>query len=188
MAESQNNPESKRIFDQEMVDFVTMWAPIQSGVWMYINSTVPDFHEAEDIMQRVAVVVVRKFDQYDANEGSFLGWVTGIVRFEILNWRRTKARGKLVFDEATLKVLSEVQPDVQDELMGMGDALGHCLSKTSQRNQALIAMRYQEGVKPAGIAERLGTSSESVRVMLHRVRCALRKCIEGRVRLDEVGP
>jgi hypothetical protein len=42
-----------------------LWTKAQPFVAAHIGFLVPDFHRAEDVLQQVAVILVRKFDQYD---------------------------------------------------------------------------------------------------------------------------
>lgn len=44
------------------------WTQAQPVVAAYIRTLLPDFHQAEEVLQRVAVVLVRKFEAYDASK------------------------------------------------------------------------------------------------------------------------
>ena len=45
--------------------FTRRWTEAQPIVAGYINAVVPDFQEAEDLLQDVAVILLRKFTEYD---------------------------------------------------------------------------------------------------------------------------
>ena len=49
-------------------------------------------------MQTVSIAAWTKFDRFDP-ETDFARWAATIARFEVLNYRRSKARDRLVFDE-----------------------------------------------------------------------------------------
>ena len=55
------------------------WAQSQPLIAAFISSLVPDFHDADDILQNVAVVTVRKYEQFDPNR-SFVAWAIGIAK------------------------------------------------------------------------------------------------------------
>jgi DNA-directed RNA polymerase specialized sigma24 family protein len=59
------------------------WAQSQPLIAAFISSLVPDFHDADDILQNVAIVTVRKYEQFDPN-CSFVAWAIGIAKNEIL--------------------------------------------------------------------------------------------------------
>jgi RNA polymerase sigma-70 factor (ECF subfamily) len=60
--------------------------------------------------------------------------------------------------------------------------LAECLHQLQGRAAALIRLRYDEALKPAAIAQRLGMAAVAVRVALSRVRAALRQCIDEKVK------
>lgn len=157
-----------------------LWTTVQPGVAAYIAAAVPNHADAEDILQKVAVTVFSKQDQFDP-ERSFLAWVTGIARNEILRWRRDKARDRHVFDGEVLDKLADVQPEIDLHMSEMRQALDQCVAQASGRARQLIELRYQQDLQPAEIARRLGTTSASIRVMLCRVRTALVTCVERRI-------
>ena len=65
--------------DQENTEkLARLWTESQSVVASYIFSLVRDFHLAEDILQQVAVVLVREFEKYDPSR-PFLPWTMGIA-------------------------------------------------------------------------------------------------------------
>ena len=80
--------------DQER--FTRCWTQAQPAVAGYIGSLVPNFHEAEDLLQNVAVVLLRKYPEYDESL-PFVAWAMGIARFEILAKQRNFARSRTVF-------------------------------------------------------------------------------------------
>ncbi len=55
-----------------------LWTESQSVVASYVLSLVRDFHCAEDILQQVAVVLVREFEKYDRSR-PFLPWCSELL-------------------------------------------------------------------------------------------------------------
>lgn len=72
------------------------WTKAQPFVAAYITSLLRDFHRAEDVLQQVAVILVRKFGEYDSQQ-PFLPWALGIARLETLKEQRREARDRHVF-------------------------------------------------------------------------------------------
>lgn len=72
-------------------DVVALWTAAQPAVSAYIASLIPHFHDAEDILQSVALIAVQKSEQYDPAT-SFLSWCIGIARLEVLAWWRRQGR------------------------------------------------------------------------------------------------
>ncbi len=160
--------------------FTRRWTQAQPVVASFISSMVPDFHEAEDLLQEVAVVLLRKFGEYDERR-PFVAWALGIARLEVLSARRSHARSFLTYNpgiaEAVAQAFEEMSP-----LLGMrAAALRECLAEVKGNARRVVALRYQDSLKPRDIAARLGMAGGSVRVTLSRIRAALQACVERRL-------
>jgi RNA polymerase sigma-70 factor (ECF subfamily) len=154
-----------------------LWTESQPIVAAFILSAVPDFHQAEDVLQQVAVVLVREFEKFDTSR-PFLPWALGIARNLVLKSRRDSARrSKHLLDEAVLDRIQETFHENEDSLLAIRKTLRNCLSKQPQKVMELLQWRYAHDLKPREAATRMGITSGAVRAMLHRAREALRKCI-----------
>ena len=65
-------------------------------------------------------------------------------------------------------------------------ALEHCLGEVSEKNGAVLRLRYEEDLPSNLVGERLGMTAEAVRILLMRLRAALRDCITNRLRNETV--
>jgi len=157
----------------------TEWTKAQRPVASYINAVLRDFHQTEEVLQRVAVAVVRKFDQYDADR-PFVPWAIGIARFEVLNYRRELATDKHVFGDALLDRITAGYQRMAEagEPYAPGETLSECIRKVRGRARKALSLRYVEGKDATQIARDLHTSSGAVRMLLMRTRETLRRCIE----------
>ncbi|MBN8626442.1 MAG: DUF1501 domain-containing protein, partial [Planctomycetes bacterium] len=64
-------------------------------------------------MQDISLVLKQKFDTFQGH-GDFRRWAFGVARFEVLAWRRDKARDRLVLTKADeLCVLTAMHTDAQ---------------------------------------------------------------------------
>ena len=167
--------------------FTRFWTEAQPIVAGYINAVVPDFQEAEDLLQDVAVILLRKFSEYDAQR-PFLAWAIGIAKREVLMARRAHARSLLCYQADLLDRISQVYEDLAPELEDRSRALRDCLQTIKGRASELLRLRYEESLKPNAIASRFGLAVVAVRVMLSRTRAALRECIERKLKLGKIQP
>jgi len=79
--------------------------------------------------------------------------------------------------------LKRLVDEADDALTGMAraevaQALERCLGKLSAGDRALVAARYERGLRVTAIAQRLRRNVATVRVRLFRIRQALRRCVE----------
>jgi RNA polymerase sigma-70 factor (ECF subfamily) len=165
--------------------FTRYWTEAQPIVASFIGSLVPDFTAAEDLLQEVAVVLLRKFPEYDESR-PFVAWALGVARLEILMLRRTQARSLLCFQPELAETLSAAYEEMVLELDSRTSALRECLRQVQGRAHEVLRLRYEEALSPAQIARRLSVRAVAVRVMLSRVRASLRACVERRVKQEEL--
>jgi RNA polymerase sigma-70 factor (ECF subfamily) len=156
--------------------FTRCWTEAQPKLAGYINALVPDFQEAEDLLQNVAVILLRKFPEYDAQR-PFIAWAIGITQREVLMARRCHARNFLCYQTDLLERISEAYEELTPELEERSRALNECLKLVQGRASELLKLRYEEGLKPNAIAGTIGMAVVAVRVMLSRTRTGLRECI-----------
>jgi RNA polymerase sigma-70 factor (ECF subfamily) len=164
--------------------FTRKWTEAQPILASYLSAVVPDFQEAEDLLQEVAVVLLRKFADYDP-ERPFVGWAIGIAKREVLMARRRHARNRLFYQADLLERLSEVCEELAPELEDRSRALRECMHALQGRAADLLRLRYEESLKPSALAGRAGMAVIAVRVMLSRTRAALRDCIERKLKLQD---
>lgn len=162
-------------------DFAAAWARVHVRVLGFISSSISDFHATEDIIQNVAIAAHRKHETFDPQQSTYLNWVLGIARHEIQLWRRSQKRDRMILSQDTIAQLAQTESAIQRDLSHEQIALRQCLDRLEKRSRKLIDMRYVDDLKPADIADRLGTSSGSVRVALHRIRQVLRDCMTRRL-------
>jgi len=60
-------------------------------------------------------------------------------------------------------------------------ALVACLEELSERNRAILLLHYQGGESLATIGASIGRTSNAVAQMFHRIRTALRSCVQRRL-------
>jgi RNA polymerase sigma-70 factor (ECF subfamily) len=158
-------------------ELAARWTQSQRRVEAFIVSLVVDFHQAADILQNVAMVVVRKREEFDP-ERPFLPWALQIAQLEVLKHRRTHARDRHVFSEELVEQLAAASGEVEGDLIERRRALFDCIQRVTGRGRQALLLRYVQGLKSSEVAERLGLAAGATRMLLLRVREALRTCIE----------
>lgn len=158
--------------------FTVTWMEAMPRVKMFVGSMIPDIHEAEDVLQEVALVLLKKRESYDDSK-SFLSWALGVARFEVLAARRRYARHPMLYTDRIVELIADACAEAGSELDRRQEALAQCLKELqlNRRTREVFMMRYDAGSPTQRIAECLGLSDGNVRVVLNRIRNALRDCI-----------
>jgi len=159
------------------------WHKWQASIRAYLVAAVTNYHDAEDLLSQVAVAVARDFDKYDPDT-PFIRWAVAIARNRVLNYRRAKAISKLVFSPETLDLLAGAMPEEPPAETATKAALDHCIDKLQARSQKALTLRYEQDLRPAEIASRLGMTGTAVTSMLHRVHKQLAKCVKQALATD----
>lgn len=164
-------PERNEIHEQ----FVSLFAANESAIRAYVRRLVPTRHDAADVMQGVALVLWRKFDELD-DGSSFRRWAFGIAKYESLAWLRNKARSRLVLADDVLQVVAHESTRDDDRLSAQREALEDCLEKlpTEQRTMILAAYAPETGIQD--VAAQSGRTVAAFYQWLHRMRLRLLDC------------
>jgi RNA polymerase sigma-70 factor (ECF subfamily) len=165
---------------QQSEQFAGLWAAAQPTITAFIRTLMPDYQRAEELLQRVAVMLVRKFHEYDSQR-PFAAWAIGFAKNEVLYFRRQLATDKHLFDDEIVEKIAVSYEQLVEEIDPIREALGDCVEELQGRSRQVIDLRYGRGLNSGQIAAKMRLSSGAVRVLLHRVRSVLRRCIERRV-------
>lgn len=163
------------------------WVSVQHSIAVFIRSVVRDQDASEDILQEVALTVLRKRDEYRA-DASFYSWARSIAHYEVLAWKRRQARSRLVFSEEVIERVAQRFPSsASSQLDSYLDALKHCVSRLKGRASLVVDRFYRDDKRVGEIADSLGVSSNVVSVTLSKARTALKHCITSRLKHAEGG-
>ena len=162
-------------------ELAVFWAQSQPTIAAFVHSLVPNFQDADDILQNVAVITVEKFDEFDKSR-SFSAWGNGIAKNLILKYYsgQGKKRAILSMDavEKVAHVFKEESHSIHDRKESLEKALKNCLSRLEGKWKKMLDMHYMDEFSPARIAQQLGMTRNNVFVSLHRIRLSLKKCVK----------
>jgi RNA polymerase sigma-70 factor, ECF subfamily len=116
--------------DEQQEQFTRLWTEVQPSVAGYVRAVVRDVHVTKDLVQETALVLLRKFGQWDPRL-AFLPWALGVAKFEILAHHRDSGRSRLVFDDDLLDAITASWGMVAAEVLDEQAALQECLEKLS---------------------------------------------------------
>jgi RNA polymerase sigma-70 factor (ECF subfamily) len=160
--------------------FLRLFTAHETAVRAFVRSLVPTLNDANDVMQEVAIVLWRRFDDYDVGQ-DFRGWAFGVAKMKILSWQRDRARDKHVFGVEVTDLLANHTGHDADRLEAQREALRLCLGKLPAEQRRLVDEAYAPGIRINELARALGQSLASVYKRLHRIRLALVECTRGQL-------
>ena len=162
-------------------DFAGLLSSEQERLRRIIRAVVFCGAATGDILQRSNLVAWEKRNTF-VHGTNFRKWINTIVRYEILAHRRDKTRRK----ETVLSEQAEEMLFVTDDGVDEGDettkALRGCLESLREEDRVLLWNRYSGKNTLRAYAEETGRSEAGIRVSLHRLRKALKACVETKMK------
>ncbi len=152
----------------------------RTAIFAQLLAGIGSFHDAEDVLQEVAVSVAQNYGSYDPDR-PFVAWALGIARNHMLMYFRRYHRNRLVFSDQLTSLIGEhLATLAESPADNRREALHYCIRKLDDRRRRLIEMRYSSGLSVNEIADSLQKSIAAVKGSLHRVRKILEQCVNTR--------
>lgn len=164
--------------------FIRLFVENEEALRGFVRSLVPMLEDAREVMQEVAALLWRKFDELDSQE-NFRRWAFGVARLEALTFRRDQARDRHVFSEDLIRLLEAEAEEAAGQSDREERALELCLKKLPTAQRALIESVYVGGGRIDEMARAVGRTPMALYKMLHRTRMALADCIRMTLESEE---
>lgn len=169
---------------QAREDFAKRWLEVEPAVSAYVFAAISSFHDAEDVVQRVAQELARRFDEYDPSR-PFTRWALWIANSRVTDFYRVQGRRRVVFSDELLQKLADTIAEQADGRSQRREALEGCLDGLPEKSRRMLELRYVDELSAAEVAREIGSTGGSVRVLLTRVRAALADCIRRRLATEQ---
>lgn len=164
--------------------FLRLYVENEESLRGFVRSLVPTLDDSREVMQDVAAVLWRKFDDLDSPE-NFRRWAFGVAKFEALAFRRDRARDRHIFSDNLIALLEDEAATAGEQSRREERALEDCLTKLPEAQRALVETAYAPGVRIDEIAKESGRTPMSLYKSLQRIRMSLADCIQEFSRREE---
>ena len=142
-----------------------------------IRNGVRGHTEVDEVMQRVSLIAWKKFGQLNDPSG-FPKWAATIARFELMKFRRERARDRLQFNDTVTEMLmteSIEETEIRDHRIHL---LEECLKELPEDRRELLMQAYESESSMKELAEQVGRTPDALYQMMSRLRITLLLCIE----------
>lgn len=157
--------------------FLIHYTSSQLALRRFVMAHVPDFQEAEDVLQKASLVLWEKYGEF-TGEGSFQAWAFGVTRREILHARRSSARRRLLLVGNLAKVVEERLEVSAPHMDHRRAHLDECIKRLPLKTRDALQAKYTDGLSAEDLAKSIGMQAEAVRALLYRARQAIARCLE----------
>ncbi|MCZ6544754.1 MAG: sigma-70 family RNA polymerase sigma factor [Chloroflexi bacterium] len=135
----------------------------------YARRRVPSLEDAEDLVEQAFYKALRSIER-KSSASAFNVWLFHIAKNLITDFYRTRKQHDPIFEELSTMASAEDQVLRQE----MGGQLGQAVAELTERQQAVIHLRFVEGLEYPEIASKLGCGASTVRVTQMRALRSLR--------------
>ncbi len=163
--------------DAHAIEFMRLLAAHERRLCGYVLAMVPNWNDAEDIIQQTRLRLWEQFDTYDRQK-DFGTWACVIARYQVLAFRTRTARSRVRFSQDFIDRVSATFAKAATESDARLTFLEDCFKKLTewQRNLLWRCCIADDSVRR--VASQLGRKTDSIRKALLRTRRNLYRCIE----------
>ena len=158
--------------------FLGLFTAHESSIHAYVRRLVYRRQDASDVMQKIAIILWKKFDQLKSAK-EFRKWSFGVARYEVLAWRRDLARERerLVLSTETIELMA-IEMDRKAEQLDLEREaiLQHCLNKLKKEQKSALQEMYMDESNTPTLAQKFGKSTTGFYQWIYRIRQNLSKC------------
>ncbi|MGM1047228.1 MAG: sigma-70 family RNA polymerase sigma factor [Bacillota bacterium] len=157
--------------------FTQIYDMYYKRVYKYVCYRIHNHYSAEEICSHIFEVVISKYCTFSPEKSNFEVWLFAIARNSVTDYFRSQKKKRVVLslDAILDMVLPKSSPEeivIQDD---NNHALFKALTKLSDKERNIVAMKYAAGLKNSEIAELLGVSGSNIGVVLYRILKKLQK-------------
>jgi RNA polymerase sigma-70 factor (ECF subfamily) len=171
--------------DKVSIEFAQLLTQNQRRLFGFIFSLVPDYNQANDVLQETNLALCKSADRYDPDK-NFTAWAFKVARFQLMAHMKKHKRNRLVFDDELIDMVAEDAEEEAERMEEMRAVLNTCLRKLPTKQRELISSRYEDNASIKSVAKISKRSEGAVTQSLFRIRAALLKCVEREMRKIEV--
>jgi RNA polymerase sigma-70 factor (ECF subfamily) len=158
-------------------EFVRLLTNAQAKLYACICTLLGGCQDARDVLQETNMVMWRKSAEYDLST-DFMTWAYTCARYQVMAHRKQLSRAHVMFNDELLDGIAACIVERNSDLDDRLGVLDQCISKLSPSHRKILIHRYQNGTSVERIAAEFGQRSGAVRVLLHRIRLAVGRCVQ----------
>lgn len=164
--------------------FIRLFLEVQPRIYGYLRTMIFNRADAEDVLQDVASVLWKKFDEFQPGT-QFDHWASTIAYNQVMSYLQKRRRDRLVFSDDVLALIADRAATESTTLDKFQDTLQECLDELSEQDKQLIHLRFEPQATNRNVAIAVGRSETAVSRALHRIYAMLLNCVQRRT--DSIG-
>ncbi|MDE0620538.1 MAG: sigma-70 family RNA polymerase sigma factor [Bryobacterales bacterium] len=161
-------------------DLVVEITAIQPRLYGFILKRLADHEQTLEVLQNTNLAICRKAGEFQKGS-SFAAWAFTIAKFQVMAWRKSESRTRLVFTDEVHEILDREADKEASDVDRRIPVLKRCLERLREQERSLIQRRYRDGETVQVLAQSLGKTVDATGMRLLRIRKKLGDCIRARL-------
>ena len=170
------NRHEEQSSDSENKDFLRLLMSNQNRIYAFILTLVPNWSDADDIMQETAETMWSKFGQSQPIN-NFGAWGIKIAQNKIFNFYSKKKTSEILLSKEILEDITSRASCLAEQTDERINALEHCLGKLRESDRRLIQMKYEQNITIKELAVIVERPVQGLYKAISRIHNALLGCI-----------
>lgn len=157
-------------------EFLHLLMASQYKIRAYIAVLVPNYSDADDIMQETIAIMWRKFNEFERGT-NFGGWGARIAYLNTRHYYRKKAKYAIWSDMRLFEQFADVAMKQSDHHEERLSALRECSRKLGDNERKLLHLRYELNKSIKDIAAAADRNAKYYYRVFGRIHTLLFKCV-----------
>jgi RNA polymerase sigma-70 factor (ECF subfamily) len=159
--------------------FMFLFLGSERSIRTYVRSLLSSSQDVDDLMQNIGLACWHKFDQFDPKGSSqdFIRWCCVIARFEVLRFRRSRARDRMILSDEVIELLATDAEERFQRSEAERQALKHCLQKLNEPERRLLLSIHTRGDSISRIADETNQKARRLYSKLNTLRDIVADCV-----------
>lgn len=162
---------------RDVNEFTRLLAEQERGILLFILSLVPNWTDADEILQETNIKLWQEFDRFQP--GSDFGkWARTVARYQVLAYIKREQRDRLRMSQQSMDLVAAKVAVVVEQGNTRPVMLAECVEELSSFSRELVRLHYTAGQKMRDIAHVLKCTVDAANKALQRTRLELRQCVD----------
>lgn len=164
--------------------FTRLFSELQPVLLSSLSNIIQDSESAKDIIQNTAMVLWEKYPDVD-DSIRFRKIAFTVMRYEILSFRRDKARSRVIFDEHVIQLLVDESTVSPPRMSLEQELLEKHIAGLPPEEKKLLFEAYQPDIQINLMAEESGKSPMALYKKLQKIRSKLLNNIQEELKQNQ---
>jgi RNA polymerase sigma-70 factor, ECF subfamily len=169
---------------RDVNEFTRLLAEHERGVLLFILSLIPNWGDAEEILQETNIKLWLEFGKFQPGS-NFGKWARTIARYQTLAFAKREQRERLRMSTQDMDSMAADVAVTLDQEKTRPALLTKCVEELSPFGRELVRLYYAVGEKIEVIANELNCTPGAAYKSLQRTRIELRQCVDRKLREAE---